>query len=440
MTEAKKKWTVFQRSSTRVALGLAVSLSAIAIFPSTLASQPSPNVATDYNNLALSLQAQGKYAEAESLFRQVIEIDEKVLGKDHPDVATAYSNLALLLQAERKYAEAESLFRRAIEIDEKALGKDHPKVTTDYRNLNNLIALLRTMASEMAAAPASRPKEETAPSAPATPAAPPRQATLPSAPQTKLAPQTAPGGGGGGGGGTPPKEASPPLLQAPKAAQRTSPPAPQAQVQAGLPPDAAPSDALPQFPWPPPTASGSYVLPDNLLQDRRTVGEAAAAIISALEFNGYVERSFFQTEVGGVALVTRLERINNDGSSVVGSQRWSLEAGHPGSTADLIKFLRGLFFIDPGHYRVIVFILQDLPFSQSSRTISEQEATRWLTTGFNYLPSSVAERPFTPGGHCTVLVYEFASDGTTVHVITSGLTGKQHLEKAGVLSRLGNVQ
>ena len=164
-----------------------------------------------------------------------------------------------------------------------------------------------------------------------------------------------------------------------------------------------------------------------------------AGIISALEFNGYVERSFFRTQTGGVALVTRLERINDDGSSVLGSRRWSVVAEHPGSTADLINFFRGLFFVDPGHYRVIVFILQDLPFSQSSRNISEEEARGWLTSGFNILPSSIAERPFAPGGHCTVLVYEFASDGTTVHVVTSGLTGKQHLEKAGVLSRLGNI-
>jgi hypothetical protein len=38
-----------------------------------------------------------------------------------------------------------------------------------------------------------------------------------------------------------------------------------------------PPNVLPQFPWPPPAASGSYVLPDNLLQDLRTVGEAATA-------------------------------------------------------------------------------------------------------------------------------------------------------------------
>jgi hypothetical protein len=204
--------------------------------------------------------------------------------------------------------------------------------------------------------------------------------------------------------------------------------------------DQAPNltDMLPQFPWPPPAASASYVLPDALLKGRRTVGEVVAAIISALEFNGYVERSFLQAEGHGVALVTRLERINDDGSSAVGPERWSA-AKRPGSADDLIRFLRGLFFVDPGHYRVIVFILQDLPFSQSFRRISEEEANAWLTSGFNILPASIAERPFAPDSHCTVLVYEFASDGKTVHVVTSGLTGKQHLEKAGVLSLLGNA-
>ena len=85
-----------------------------------------PTVATDYNNLAVSLQYQGKYADAEPLYRRAIEIDEKTLGKDHPDVARDYNNLAGLLQNQGKYAEAEPLYRRAIEIDEKTLGKDHP--------------------------------------------------------------------------------------------------------------------------------------------------------------------------------------------------------------------------------------------------------------------------------------------------------------------------
>ena len=87
-----------------------------------------PDVATDYNNLAVLLQDQGKHAEAEALVRRAIEIDEKTLGKDHPGVASDCNRLALLLQDRRKYVEAEPLFRRAIEIDEKTLGKEGPDV------------------------------------------------------------------------------------------------------------------------------------------------------------------------------------------------------------------------------------------------------------------------------------------------------------------------
>jgi hypothetical protein len=39
-----------------------------------------------------------------------------------------------------------------------------------------------------------------------------------------------------------------------------------------------------------------------------------------------------------------------------------------------------------------------------------------------------------------VLIYEFASDGTKVQVVTSQLTGKEHLERAGVLAILDKVQ
>jgi hypothetical protein len=150
-----------------------------------------------------------------------------------------------------------------------------------------------------------------------------------------------------------------------------------------------------------------------------------------------VERSFFGTQAGGVALVTRLERINDDGTSARGTERWSANEWQIRSNRDLVDYLLGLFFVPSGHYRVIVFILQDLPFSQSPQTIGEGEARAWLSNGFNFLPLAIANHPFAPGGHCTVLVYEFASDGKAVHEITSGLTGKQHLEKAGVLSLSG---
>jgi hypothetical protein len=206
------------------------------------------------------------------------------------------------------------------------------------------------------------------------------------------------------------------------------------------PPAPAPalSDALPQFPWPPPAASASYVIPRELFEKDTTVGRVASAIVSALERKGYVERSFFRTEAGGVALVTRLERIHDDASSAADTERWPVALQDHQSTANLAQFLRGLFFVEPGRYRVIVFILQDRPFSQSSEKVSGDEARAWLRRGANVLPPEVAERPF-DNGNCTALIYEFANDGTAVRVVDSRWTGRQHLERAGVLPLIGKV-
>jgi hypothetical protein len=191
--------------------------------------------------------------------------------------------------------------------------------------------------------------------------------------------------------------------------------------------------SIPEFPWPPPAASAWYVA-DALFEGRTTVGDVVAALVSALEHNGYAERSFFRTEGGGVALVTRLERIDEDGSSRADPERWPVGLRNDGS-GDFFHFLRGLFFVEPGHYRLIVFVLHDLPFSQSDRQITAQEAGAWLRSGGNALPPEIAAQPFARG-HCTVLIYEFASDGKIVRVVESRLTGKQHLEKTGVLALL----
>ena len=200
-------------------------------------------------------------------------------------------------------------------------------------------------------------------------------------------------------------------------------------------------ERLPEFPWPPPQASASYVLPDRLLANYHTVGDVTGAIIGALEQSGYVERSFFQTRAGGVALVTRLERINDDGTSSADAERWPSGGQYSASKEGLLQFLEGLFYVDPGHYRVIVFVLQDMPFSQSATSVTGEEARAWLRSGANVLPPDIAGRPFggANGGHCTALIYEFASDGTNVRVVESRLTGKEHLEKAGLLTALGTT-
>jgi Tfp pilus assembly protein PilF len=83
---------------------------------------------------------QGKYAEAEPLYKRALAIKEKTLGPDHPDVATSLHNLAWVYSREGKYKMAEPLYKRALAIKEQALGPNSPDVAT---GLENYVCLLR---------------------------------------------------------------------------------------------------------------------------------------------------------------------------------------------------------------------------------------------------------------------------------------------------------
>ena len=64
---------------------------------------------------------------------------ENLLGPDHPDVATSVNNLAQLYRTQGRYAEAERLFKRALTINEKALGPAHPNVAMSLINYAGLL-------------------------------------------------------------------------------------------------------------------------------------------------------------------------------------------------------------------------------------------------------------------------------------------------------------
>jgi tetratricopeptide (TPR) repeat protein len=97
-----------------------------------------PDVAASLNNLAQLYKAQGRYADAEPLFKRSLAISEKTLGPDHPNVAASLNNLAQLYKAQGRYAEAEPLYERSLAISEKALGPDNPKVAISLNDLAGL--------------------------------------------------------------------------------------------------------------------------------------------------------------------------------------------------------------------------------------------------------------------------------------------------------------
>ncbi len=98
-----------------------------------------PSYATHLNNLAGVVQAQGRLEEAVTLFREALEIDRATIGERHPDYATRLNNLALVVEAQGRFEEAEALYREALEIDRATIGERHP----DYAmRLNNLASVV----------------------------------------------------------------------------------------------------------------------------------------------------------------------------------------------------------------------------------------------------------------------------------------------------------
>ncbi len=92
----------------------------VALWPG-LALAQSAALMEAYNRYK-TLDAQGRYGEAEPFARKALDLGEKEFGPDHPDTGVLLNKLALLYQDQGRYAEAEPLYKRALAIDEKAFG------------------------------------------------------------------------------------------------------------------------------------------------------------------------------------------------------------------------------------------------------------------------------------------------------------------------------
>ncbi|CAM9186472.1 unnamed protein product, partial [Discosporangium mesarthrocarpum] len=90
---------------------------------------------------------QGKYEEAEPLYRETVASGEKTLDPDHPDLDTDLNNLGRvagtlvyfdpkfpLQSCSHEKQQVLRLFRKAIATDEEALGPDHPGLATALSN------------------------------------------------------------------------------------------------------------------------------------------------------------------------------------------------------------------------------------------------------------------------------------------------------------------
>jgi len=91
-----------------------------------------PDTALSYNNLAVNLDFLGKYSQAQPLHEKGLEIRLRLLRDDHPDTASSYVNVAINLHGQGKYAQAEPLFEKALQVKRRLLTDDHTETALSY--------------------------------------------------------------------------------------------------------------------------------------------------------------------------------------------------------------------------------------------------------------------------------------------------------------------
>jgi tetratricopeptide (TPR) repeat protein len=94
-----------------------------------------PDTLTTVNDLGSVLSRQGKLEEAEAMYQQVLEAREQVLGREHPDTLTSVDQLGSVLNSQGRYNEAEVMYQRALEARERLLGQEHPDTLTTVNDL-----------------------------------------------------------------------------------------------------------------------------------------------------------------------------------------------------------------------------------------------------------------------------------------------------------------
>lgn len=98
-----------------------------------LRAENASDAARNLGDLALEYHRQGKFDEAEGLYRHALAFQEKFLGPEHESVAVILNNLAALLKEQGRLAEAAALLGPSASIPE-AGGPHHPETDQSQSN------------------------------------------------------------------------------------------------------------------------------------------------------------------------------------------------------------------------------------------------------------------------------------------------------------------
>lgn len=208
-----------------------------------------------------------------------------------------------------------------------------------------------------------------------------------------------------------------------------------------LPAEPAPRFAMPAagslaaFPWPPPAPSAQAQIPGAAFRsDTRptpSLAEIGARLTAALDQSGH-GYGFYRAP-NGFAVVSRVERIGEDGTRIGEAGLAAPVAGEP------FRFnatMAALAAAPAGFYRIIVFVVSDGALVPSARPLAEAEAGAFAAGGAPALPDDFNDRPFTDAHFVTALIYEFRKGEAERDVATlypGRFNGVDHLRSAGLM-------
>jgi hypothetical protein len=186
------------------------------------------------------------------------------------------------------------------------------------------------------------------------------------------------------------------------------------------------------------------------------MADGAAKIAKILSNAGYGEQGWYLVErqmqwstgsdaheIIGFAVITRMERITDQGSIPTDPrQRWSTSADAISTSGFADTLTRILFGAPAGRYRVFLLHCSLDPVGQLAGTfVTEAQLRDALQTGSKSPPNNPLRKISMADATITGFVYEFlknAVDGQAQLVADSPIGAKQHFEAAGLLSSFQN--
>ena len=203
-----------------------------------------------------------------------------------------------------------------------------------------------------------------------------------------------------------------------------------------------PARNLPAFPDPvsPPSAA-TEILGAVLFgvdAEATTLQQVGRRLEAVLVQAGFRRVRYMGFGCSGFAIMAELEHIDADGTPLAGADRFG--PSEDGDAFDIEAIARSLSYAPTGHYRQIVFLVDDVRRS-AERMPSAGDMQAHVATGQADLPFGYDELPFGPNDRVRALVYAFHKGEGDLDVQLLAPDGEVnaplHLSKANIFRALG---